>query len=296
MAESFLLGKVFGIVTLKKRASILQGDDVSRKIPIPVAAVVSNVVGDSFTHTEIDNLLGLVGIEILTVTSNKIHKVRTGLNIVNETKPDPLATLGKFIEEFMEVELRNYRTVDDLEIQREKISQKLSEQNLCYVKGGYITAIGGTVVSRTLQDIIRARDFSGVQTEFDRIYENVQSDPASAVTASCALLESVFKIYIETEKLAMPSEQSIKPLWKVIRADLKFDPAATQDDDLRTILTGLANIVEGTGSLRTHKGSAHGRGKTTYKLKPRHARLAAHAACTLANFVLEAWDERGTAG
>ena len=78
----------------------------------------------------------------------------------------------------------------------------------------------------------------------------------------------------------------------MIRKDLGLDPAIVNDEDLKTILSGLAAIVEGTGSLRTHKGSAHGRGKTVYKLKPRHARLAAHAAFTLASFVLEAWGER----
>ena len=99
---------------------------------------------------------------------------------------------------------------------------------------------------------------------------------------------------IEEEKLKMPSEQSIKPLWKVVRSDLKFEPSVTQDEDLRTILTSLGGIVEGLGSLRTHTGSAHGRSKVRYKLKPRHARLAANAAFTLATFVLEAWAERGT--
>lgn len=121
---------------------------------------------------------------------------------------------------------------------------------------------------------------------------NVDSDPPAAVTASCALLESLFKTYIEEENLSVPAEQSIKPLWKVIRADLKFDPAGMKDDDLRAVLTGLAAVVEGIGALRTHQGSAHGRGKPVYKLKPRHARLAAHAAFTLASFVLEAWSER----
>ena len=134
--------------------------------------------------------------------------------------------------------------------------------------------------------------YPACRTEFDRIYKNVESDPASAVTASCALLESLFKTYIEEENLDMPSDQSIRPLWRVIRADLKLDPAALQDEDLRTALTGLAAIVEGIGALRTHKGSAHGHGKTVYKLKPRHARLAAHASFTLASFVLEAWGER----
>lgn len=119
---------------------------------------------------------------------------------------------------------------------------------------------------------------------------------ASAVTASCALLESLFKTYIEDNGLEKPSEESIKPLWKIVRKDLKLDPAVVNDDDLKTILTGLAAIVEGTGSLRTHKGSAHGRGKTAYRLKPRHARLAAHAAFTLASYILEAWGERGGTG
>jgi hypothetical protein len=50
--------------------------------------------------------------------------------------------------------------------------------------------------------------------------------------------------------------------------------------------------------LRLRIASAHGRGgKTTaYKLKPRHARLAGHAAFTLASYILEAWGERDEAG
>jgi hypothetical protein len=43
----------------------------------------------------------------------------------------------------------------------------------------------------------------GLRTEFDRIRENEESDPAAAVTASCALLEALFKTYIEEEKLAL---------------------------------------------------------------------------------------------
>jgi hypothetical protein len=46
-------------------------------------------------------------------------------------------------------------------------------------------------------------------------------------------------------------------------------------------------------SLMLAEGSDDGQGKTVYKLKARHARLAANAAFTLANFVLEVWSERG---
>jgi hypothetical protein len=265
---------------------------MGRRIPVPVIAVVSDVLAVKYTNARIDYFMEAAGIECAGPFGNKLDKARTYLRTANEKAADPLATLGKVITEFMEVNSSGYASDTSLDPEREKVNRVLGEHGLAYMKGGYIVTIGATAVGKTLQDIIRARDLSGLQTEFDRIYENVESDPASAVTASCALLESLLRTYIEENKLEMPSEQSIKPLWKVIRKDLNLDPAIVDDDDLKAILTGLAAIVEGTGSLRTHKGSAHGRGKTTYKLKPRHARLAAHAAFTLASFVLEAWSER----
>ena len=256
-------------------------------------AIVSDVLATRYSHSRIDYFMEAAGIERDSPPGNKVDKTRAWFRFANESKPDPLATLGKVITEFMETNTSGYASDIDLDPEREKVNKVLSEHGLSYMKGGYITTIGSTAVSRTLQDIINARDLPGLQTEFDRGLDNVESDPASAVTASCALLESLFKNYIEKENLEMPSDKSVKQLWKVIRADLKFDPAATQDDDLKAILSGLAAVVEGTGSLRMHKGSAHGHGKTVYKLKPRHARLAVHAAFTLASFVLEAWEERG---
>ena len=266
---------------------------MSRKIPVPVIAVVSDVLAVKYTHARIDYFMEAAGIECGGPFGNKLDKARTYLRTANEKSADPLATLGKVLTEFMEVNSSGYASDTSLDPEREKVSRVLGEHGLAYVKGGYITTVGATAISKTLQDIISARDLSGLQTEFDRIYENLESDPPAAVTAACALLESVFKTYIEESSLEMPSEQSVRPLWKAVRKDLNLDPVLVQDEDLRTILTGLAAIVEGTGSLRTHQGSAHGRGKTTYKLKPRHARLAAHAASTLAHFVLEAWIEHG---
>jgi len=257
-------------------------------------AVVSDALARWYTHAEIDNFMETAGIERdKPPLGNRQVKTQAWLKHANKTCADPLGVLGKVIIELMEVA----SSWEDPETKRpliERVNKALGEYGLAYLKGGHIVKMGVTAVSKALEDIIKARDLSGLQTEFDRIYKNVESDPASAVTASCALLESLFKIYVEENRLEMPSEQSIKPLWKVIRKDLKLDPAIVDDDDLKTILSGLAAVVEGTGSLRTHKGSAHGRGKTVYKLKPRHARLAAHAAFTLASFVLEAWGERGT--
>lgn len=264
---------------------------MGRKIPVAVIAVVSDVLATRYTHSRIDYFMEAAGLSCEPPTGNKVDKTRAWLRWANESCPDPLAILGRAITEFMEVNTSGYASDADLGPERERVKKILAEYGLSYTTGGHIIPTGTTVVGKTLQDIIKTRDLSGLQTEFDRIYENLESDPASAVTASCALLESLFKTYIEDEHLDMPTDKSIRALWKAIRADLKLDPATVQDDDLRAVLTGLAAIVEGVGSLRTHKGSAHGHGKTLYKLKPRHARLVAHAALTLASFLLEAWNE-----
>jgi len=264
----------------------------NRKIPIAVAAVVADVLAPRYTHNRIDHFMERAGIEgEIPPGINKVDKTRAWLKVANEKCTDPLAALGTVLVELMEVDTAGYGVQTDLSEDRQKVQTALGAHGLCYFKGGFIAASGATAVSKTIEEIIRERDLAGLRTEFDRIFKNVESDPATTVTASCALLESLFKTYIEEESLQMPADQSIRPLWKVIRADLNFDPGATSDQDLKTVLSGLVAIVEGIGALRTHKGSAHGQGKITYKLKPRHARLTAHASFTLANFVLETWGE-----
>lgn len=266
---------------------------MDRKIPAAVIAVVSDVLAERYSHAQIDQFMESAGIELTpSPLGNKQVKTRAWLRHANGTMSDPLDTLGRVITEPMEV-TSTWET-DPNERFKTEISKVLARYNLAYHDGGLIVTLGATAVGKTLQDIIHARDLSGLQTEFNRIYQNVESDPAAAVTASCALLESLFKTYIEEQGLEMPSDQTLKPLWKVVRKDLKLDPGMVEDEDLKTILGGLAATVEGIGSLRTHKGSAHGRGKKAYKIEPRHARLAANSAFTVASFILEAWSKNAS--
>lgn len=90
----------------------------------------------------------------------------------------------------------------------------------------------------------------------------------------------------------MPSKQDLKPIWTIVRKHLGFDPSRIEDQDLQTVLSGLISVVEGIGALRTHASSAHGPGRKIYKLEPRHARLAIHAAHTVTLFALETWKKR----
>ena len=130
--------------------------------------------------------------------------------------------------------------------------------------------------------------------EFERALSTIETDPAAAVTAACATIESLCRVYIEDEGLVMPSDQSIKPLWKAVQPSLGLDPSQIADDDLKRILSGLTSIIDGLGAFRTHVGSAHGRGRGSYRPSPRHARLVVHSAHTLTVFVIETWDARKT--
>ena len=266
------------------------------KIPLPIVAVVSDVLANRFTHSRIDYFIGVAGLEGDQPSANKQEKVRFWLTRANADCPDPLAILGKVINEMMEsnvdVQRLGQEFQDSLEKDRARIYEVLGEHGLMYVKGGRVVPTGVTAVSKTIEDLIKAHDLSGLQTEFERISANVESDPAAAVTASCALMESLFKVYITEENLDMPSDQSLGPLWKVVRGHLNLEPDKLQQDDVRKVLSGIASIVDGIGALRTHKGSAHGHKTHTYKVKPRHARLCSHAAFTLATFIIETWEER----
>ena len=172
---------------------------------------------------------------------------------------------------------------DDLEVY-------LDNRSRCCIRR--LVTAGSAPSFTALQRILENRDMGSVHDEIHRSLAALESDPPAAATASCSLLEAIFKVYIWERGLTPPTKLTVKPLWNVVSRDLGFNPGKVVDDDLKRILSGMTSIVEGIAALRTHAGSAHGRGTTRYRLKPRHARLAVHAAHTLATFVVESWEER----
>ncbi|WP_345541753.1 abortive infection family protein [Variovorax defluvii] len=182
----------------------------------------------------------------------------------------------------------------NLEAKREfcrKFKEVLARDGSLYARGGVITK-GGAAPSKTLAQLIKGRDFPAIHREFDRAAETVDIRPREAVSAASNILESIFKIYIEDNGLPMPDKQDLQPVFKVVRSDLGLDPGSIEDEDLKRIISGLFSVVDGIGALRTHAGSAHSEGRKSYKLEPRHARLAVNAAHSVASFVLETWDKR----
>ena len=266
------------------------------RIPNPVAAVVGEVLGSYYySHRRLNTLFMEKGAPGDPPDGNCCDKCVQWLKRASsDPTVDALAILGGVLEEFMEVDRSGY--ADSSEAQergRQRVHDILARYGLSYHTGGRIVGSRTGAPTRSLESILHARDLGALEVEFQRAISTVETDPAAAITAACATLEALCTVYIGDEGLQLPSDQTLKPLWKVVQTHLGLDPARLADDDLKRILSGLISIVDGLGALRTHVGSAHGRGRQAYRASPRHARLAVHAAHTLTMFVLETWEARG---
>lgn len=261
-------------------------------LPVPVCSIVGNVLGSYiFNHKSIERLFYEAGAVGDVPLGNCVEKCQGWLKRLHEEVPNPAAVLGKVIEEFMEVD--GVLEIDEPQITgRKKIREVLARFGLSYHSGGLILGAATGLPTKSLTQVLKARNLAEVDKEFERSLANVESDPPAAITAACSILESLFKVYIEDNDLEMPTDQSLKPLWKTASKHLGFDPSAVEDEDIKKILSGMISVVDGIGSLRTHGSTAHGHGRRAYRIQARHARLAIHASHTLVGFFLETWDER----
>lgn len=266
---------------------------MQRMIPGPVLAVCAEIAAGRETHATLDSLFTYAGASGEPPTGSKPTKALEWLRRTNNDRSaKPLDVLGRLIENYMEEPLDPDNTLNQARLRdRERITSILAQSELQYVHGGKVVCALGAP-SRTLEEFIKDRDLASLDVEFSRALSNVEVSPREAVSAASNILESVCKVYIDEEGLELPAKQDLKPVWTVVRKHLGFDPSTIEDQDLQQILSGLISIVEGIGSLRTHASSAHGAGKKSYKLEPRHARLAVHSAHTVTLFILESWRKK----
>ena len=255
-------------------------------------ATLSEIFALKETHATLNALFMHAGAPGDPPDGSKQFKVQEWLRRVNRDESvDPMTVLGRLLEGYMDADFDDPIRGEDRREQYEKLAKGLARAEVQYARGGKIMGSLGAP-SRTLQELIRDRDLPAIEEEFERALSNVEAKPREAVSAACNVLESVCKTYIELEGLQMPKKQDLKGVWDVVRRALGFDASKVEDRDLKEILGGLQAVVGGIGALRTHASSAHGKTAISYRVEPRHARLAVHSAHTMVVFVLESWDKK----
>lgn len=101
---------------------------------------------------------------------------------------------------------------DDLELQ-------LHGRQLRLMKVG-----AGLAVIETLSSTVTAIDFDTVQRDLDRAISNAETDPEDAVTAACAVVESVCGSILVELGQPLPAKKDMKHLYKAVREPLGLSP------------------------------------------------------------------------
>jgi len=262
------------------------------KIPPSLIGTASPILARVYTHSSLNSLFPAHGFPGDPPEGNKEDKCLGWLRRGNNELSDPLVSFGALIGEFMD----NPQWDEFYPEERDKLRKAFAKESLSYQTGGLIlgSTLGGPSLS--LAERLKTQGIDALNQEYNRAYAAIESDPPAAVTAACAILETLCKTFLEAEGQTLPAKQVLGSLWSETAKHLRLQPSQMADDDLKRILQGLASIADGVAALRTHEGSAHGRSghepDKRYKLQPRHARLAVHAAHTMAMFVLETWEDR----
>lgn len=162
-----------------------------------------------------------------------------------------------------------------------------------------VVSLTTVVVAAALKEKAKSLNLDSVHADFDRALTEAESDPADAITAACSTVESVCKCILDEMGKPYPSNKDIKGLVGEVAKHLNLSPGRKDlpkewEQDIRAILSGLFNVISGIGSLRTHAGDAHGRGKNSVSADARIARLAIHAASTVSLFYIETWQRMTT--
>ena len=131
-----------------------------------------------------------------------------------------------------------------------------------------------------------------LRQQIKRITDSVDTDPDLAVGTSKELLETCCKTILSERGLLFNENEDISKLLKNAQKSLKLlpddiDQRAKGTEYIKRLLGNLGGIARGMSEVRNQYGTGHGKHGRSSSLKPRHAKLAAGAATTLAVFLFE---------
>jgi len=276
--------------TIDVLADMISGGSASMNTPPPIGIYRSGPDLERFMRAcNVDFSIG-AGSRVPSLTSCLINLNRDndGITLTRiieaAADPRPFAKVPEKHEAVLQ-ELNRVLRPDGLELQERNGKYKVSPVGAASAVLDHLAAAAEVI------------DFDTVKRDLGRALESAERDAEDAVTAACSVVESVCRSVLVELKLPLPAKKDIQSLYKVVRDPLGLGPERGDlpdevRDDIRKILSGLVTSVEGIGALRTHAGDAHGRERGYKRIDAHIARLAIHAASTLALFIIETWQRK----
>ncbi len=233
------------------------------QIPKPICAIVGKILGDYYTHSQIDALFTASEAPGDPPKGNRVDKCIAWLKRVNETHGS-LKILGRVLKEYMEAPPNNGEEdrKDKYPQEKQHLEKQLAQYGLYYQQGGIILQNELNPASKDLEFIIQERNLQSLLIEYERARDSVELDPPVAITAATAIFESFCKVYIDEENIPFPPRQTAHELWKIVREHLNISQkTGKQDDEFKSIINGLESIVNGFVTLRIVRGQHMGKAK-----------------------------------
>ena len=132
-----------------------------------------------------------------------------------------------------------------------------------------------------------------IQDQIRKCREKVESgDHDGAVTNSRTLIEATCLFILEQVGNQYQYKGKLNQLYAEVSKILGMDAGQVDNDNLKKIISGAVNIVDGMGGLRNAYSDAHGLApKRRYKLDRRHTVLVVNLAKSISEFLYSSWDE-----
>lgn len=131
-----------------------------------------------------------------------------------------------------------------------------------------------------------------VNKDWQRAFQQIETDPEGAITAVRSLVESVCKHILDDAHVAYTDDGDLTKLYKAAAKHLNLAPEQHAEEVFRQILGGCTSVVNGLAGMRNRLGDSHGKGLTYVAPGKRHAKLAVTVGGGAAVFLLETYLER----
>lgn len=166
---------------------------------------------------------------------------------------------------------------------------------------GCLKPIGHAASLRHLKARVVDFDATYLAAQIGRLDTAVASDPDLAIGQAKELVETCCKTILHAHGVQDADKLDVPALVRRTTEVLQLVPDGVPDaakgaKTIKAVLGNLATIAQGLAELRNLYGTGHGKHGSAKGLQPRHAKLAAGAAATLATFLFETHTHRTTAG
>ncbi len=172
----------------------------------------------------------------------------------------------------------------------EEVTVKLERDGLSVDERGRISWLHRPVTTGHLDKLT---DPSGILAELERVSRTIADDPAAAIGSAKQLIEATAKTVLRERGIAIDEQAKVPALVKQAQKALRLDassvtPGPDGTDAVKKILGGVASIAVGVAELRNRGyGTGHGQASAPTNLGARHAQLAANAAITWCQLMLD---------